>query len=192
MFHQPPITNHQSPTTKQFRSTFVMSVDKIKLNLNEFVTRHASLVTKQLIMSIHKSSATWKGNLAKGSGTMNVGLGAWEGSYTAKSRFEGGEGRSPEELIAAAHAGCFSMAFSHALATSGYEPQKVETSAEATLEKTAEGFKITRMHLVTRGMVPGITEEKFLEIAKDAKENCPVSKALKGGMEITLDAGLEA
>ena len=141
-------------------------------------------------MSIHKSSATWKGNLATGSGTMNVGQGAWEGSYTAKSRFEGGEGRSPEELIAAAHAGCFSMAFSHALASAGFDPLQVETSAEATLEKTAEGFKITKMHLVTRGKVDGISEDEFLKIANDAKENCPVSKALKGGMEITLDASL--
>ena len=142
-------------------------------------------------MSIHKSSATWKGNLASGSGTMNVGQGAWEGSYTAKSRFEGGEGRSPEELIAAAHAGCFSMAFSHALAESGFGPTKVETVAEAKLEKTEGGFRITEMHLITNGTVPGIKEEDFLKIANDAKENCPVSQALKGAMAITLVATLE-
>jgi osmotically inducible protein OsmC len=142
-------------------------------------------------MSIHKSSAIWKGNLVAGNGTMNVGQGAWEGGFSAASRFEGGTGSSPEELIAAAHAGCFSMAFSHALAESGFEPIQVETSAEATLEKTSEGFKITRMHLTTKGKVAGITEEDFLKIANDAKENCPVSKALKGGMDISLDASLE-
>jgi osmotically inducible protein OsmC len=144
-----------------------------------------------LFMSTHKSSAIWNGNLVAGNGTMNVGQGAWEGSFSAASRFEGGTGSSPEELIAAAHAGCFSMAFSHSLAESGFEPTQVETSAEATLEKTSEGFKITRMHLTTKGKVAGITEEDFLKIANDAKENCPVSKALKGGMEISLDASLE-
>ena len=142
-------------------------------------------------MSIHKSSAVWNGNLVSGNGTMNVGEGAWEGSYSFVSRFEGGEGRSPEELIAAAHAGCFSMAFSHALAESGHNPQQVETNAEATLEKTKEGFQITRMHMTTKGKVPGITENDFQEIANAAKENCPVSKALKGGLDITLDASLE-
>ena len=143
-------------------------------------------------MSTHKSSANWHGNLIAGNGTMNVGEGAWEGSYSFKSRFEGGEGRSPEELIAAAHAGCFSMAFSHALAEAGYDPQQVATNAEATLEKTAEGFRITRMRLVTKGKVGGITNDEFQNIANGAKENCPVSQALKGGMEITLDASLEA
>ena len=142
-------------------------------------------------MSTHKSSAKWNGDLVTGNGTMNVGEGAWEGSYSFKSRFEGGEGRSPEELIAAAHAGCFSMAFSHALAEAGFEPLQVETNAEATLEKTADGFGITRIHLITKGKVAGINESQFLEIANAAKENCPVSKALKKGMEITMDASLQ-
>jgi osmotically inducible protein OsmC len=141
-------------------------------------------------MSIHKSSAIWQGNLASGKGTMNVGEGAWEGSYSFKSRFEGGEGRSPEELIAGAHAGCFSMAFSHALAESGYEPQKIETSAEATLEMTKDGFGITKMNLTVKGSVNGISEDEFLKIANDAKENCPVSKALKGSMTISMEAKL--
>ncbi len=143
-------------------------------------------------MSKHKSSAEWKGNLPKGSGTMNVGEGSWEGKFSAKSRFEGGEGSSPEELIAAAHAGCFSMAFSHALAESGYEPEQVNTKAEATIEKVEGGFAITKIHLTTKGKVKDIEEDKFMEIANEAKENCPVSKALKQGVDITMDASLES
>jgi osmotically inducible protein OsmC len=143
------------------------------------------------IMSTHKSSAIWKGNLAKGKGTMNVGEGAWQGNFSAKSRFEGSkDGTSPEELIAAAHAGCFSMAFSHALSEAGHEPESVETKAEATIEKGADGFSITKIHLTTEGKVPGIEKDKFLKIAEEAKENCPVSKALKQGVAISLDASL--
>ncbi len=142
-------------------------------------------------MSTHKSSAIWKGNLAKGKGIMNVGEGAWQGNFSAKSRFEGSkDGTSPEELIAAAHAGCFSMAFSHALSEASHEPESVETKAEATIEKGAGGFSITKIHLTTKGKVPGIEKEEFLKIAKEAKENCPVSKALKQGVAISLDASL--
>ena len=143
-------------------------------------------------MSVHKSSAVWQGNLQKGKGTMNVGEGAWKGSFSAASRFEGGDGSSPEELIAAAHSGCFSMAFSHALAESGYEPEKVETKAEASIEKGADGFSITKIHLTTKGKVSGIDKDEFLKIAEEAKENCPVSKALKQGVSISLDASLES
>jgi osmotically inducible protein OsmC len=141
-------------------------------------------------MSTHKSSAIWKGNLAKGKGTMNVGEGAWQGDFSAKSRFEGGPGSSPEELIAAAHAGCFSMAFSHALSESGHDPESVETKAEASIEKGNDGFSITKIHLTTKGKVPGIEKDEFLKIAEEAKENCPVSKALKQGVAISLDASL--
>ncbi len=141
-------------------------------------------------MSTHKSSAIWKGNLAKGTGTMNVGEGAWQGDFSAKSRFEGGQGSSPEELIAAAHAGCFSMAFSHALSEAGHHPESVETKAEATIEKGDDGFSITKIHLTTKGKIPGIEKDEFLNIAEEAKENCPVSKALKQGVAISLDASL--
>jgi len=141
-------------------------------------------------MSTHKSSALWKGNLKEGNGTMNVGEGSWEGAFSAKSRFEGGEGSSPEELIAAAHAGCFSMAFSHALAGDGFEPVQIDTKAEATIEKTDSGFAITKIHLSTKGKVNGIDADKFQEIANGAKENCPVSKALKQGVDISMDAEL--
>ncbi|MCF8234574.1 MAG: OsmC family protein [Bacteroidales bacterium] len=142
-------------------------------------------------MSTHKSSAIWKGNLKEGNGTMNVGEGAWEGSFSAKSRFEGAEeGSSPEELIAAAHAGCFSMAFAHALAEEGFEPVQIDTKAAATIEKTSGGFAITKIHLSTKGKVNGIDNNQFQEIAKGAKENCPVSKALKQGVDISMDAEL--
>ncbi len=141
-------------------------------------------------MSTHKSSAVWKGNLMQGNGTMDVGQGAWKGSFSAKSRFEGGEGTSPEELIAAAHAGCFSMAFSHELAEAGYEPKNVETTAEATIEKTKDGFTITKIHLTTKGQVKGIDKEEFMKLANAAKGGCPVSKALKAVPSITLDATL--
>ncbi len=142
-------------------------------------------------MSTHKSSAVWKGNLMHGQGTMNVGQGAWESAFSAKSRFEGGKGSSPEELIAAAHAGCFSMAFSHELAEAGYEPIKVETTADVTIEKTKDGFTITKIHLTTKGEVKGIKKEEFMKIANAAKEGCPVSKALKAVPSITLDATLK-
>ena len=143
-------------------------------------------------MAKHRSSAIWNGTLKEGNGKMNVGEGAWEGSYSAKSRFEAeGPGTSPEELIAAAHAGCFSMAFAHALAEEGFEPEKIETKAEASIEKGEGGFSITKMHLNTAVKVKDIGEDKFLEIANAAKENCPVSKAIKQGVSISMDAKLE-
>ncbi|MCF8228224.1 MAG: OsmC family protein [Bacteroidales bacterium] len=140
-------------------------------------------------MSIHKSSAIWNGNLPEGNGKMTIGEKAWTGKYSFKSRFEDGTGTSPEELIGAAHAGCFSMAFSHALDGAGYTPGSVETKAEVSLEKGEGGFSITKIHLISEGKVANISEEDFQKIANDAKENCPVSKALKA-VEITLDASL--
>jgi len=137
-------------------------------------------------MSIHKSSAKWNGNLPEGNGKMIIGGGAWEGNFSFKSRFEDGKGTSPEELIAAAHAGCFSMAFSNALDSSGFKPVSVETQASASLEKVEGGFAITKIKLTSKKKAEGIDEKKFKEIAEEAKENCPVSKALKG-VEITLD-----
>lgn len=141
-------------------------------------------------MSKHKSSAIWNGNLPEGNGKMTIGEKAWTGNFSFKSRFEDGTGTSPEELIAAAHAGCFSMAFSHALAEAGYKPESVETNAEATLSKGDDGFAISKLHLVAKGKIKDISEDDFQKIATEAKENCPVSKALKQGVEITLDASL--
>lgn len=137
-------------------------------------------------MSIHKSSAKWNGNLPEGNGKMVVGEGAWEGNFSFKSRFENGKGTSPEELIAAALSGCFSMSLSHALDEAGFKPVSVETEASAMLEKVDGGFAINEILLTSKGKAEGVDEKKFKEIAMEAKDNCPVSKALKG-VNITLD-----
>jgi lipoyl-dependent peroxiredoxin len=120
---------------------------------------------------------------------MSLGSGAFKGNYSFASRFENGEGTNPEELIAAAHAGCFSMALAHGLAEAGYRPEKVETDAEVTIEKGEDGFKISTVKLTTEVTVPGIDSGKFMEHAEDAKKNCPVSKAL-AGVDISMDAKL--
>lgn len=130
-------------------------------------------------MPIRKAEARWEGNLKGGKGSMAFGSGAFKGAYSFASRFEEGQGTNPEELIAAAHAGCFSMAFSNQLDQAGFPPESVETEAAVTLEKGDSGFQITKIDLATIGVVPGIDEEKFNEIAKQASEACPVSQALK-------------
>ncbi|MDF1500856.1 MAG: OsmC family protein [Anaerolineales bacterium] len=130
-------------------------------------------------MPIRKAQAKWEGNLKNGKGKMAFGSGAYEGAYSFLSRFEEGEGTNPEELIAAAHAGCFSMAFSNELDQAGFPPESVETEAAVTLEKGEGGFQITRIDLTTTGIVPGIGEEEFKKIAEEASRGCPVSQALK-------------
>ena len=140
-------------------------------------------------MPVRKASARWEGNLFQGSGTMAMGSGAYEGAYSFGSRFEEATGTNPEELIAAAHAGCFSMALSAGLAKGGHEPKSVATTARVHLEKVGDGFEITRIELATEAEVPGIDEATFTEFAEGAKVGCPVSKAL-AGPEITLDAKL--
>ncbi len=140
-------------------------------------------------MPKRRSTAVWKGDLRDGQGTMKLGSGAFEGSYSFASRFKEGAGTNPEELLAAAHAGCFSMALAAMLAEAGHVPESIETSAEVTVEKGEGGFAITRSALSTRAMVPGIDEETFAELANRAKAGCPVSRAL-AGVQITLDAGL--
>ncbi len=141
-------------------------------------------------MSKHYANAIWEGNLAKGKGVYTLKSGGYKGGYSFTSRFEDNKKlSSPEELIGAAHASCFSMAFSHALDQSGFEPEKIETEAEVTLAKTGGSFSITEILLKTKGRVSGIDESKFSEIANDAKENCPVSKALKVA-NIKLEAQL--
>ncbi len=141
-------------------------------------------------MPARTANAVWEGDLRGGRGRMKFGGGAWEGQYSFSSRFEEGPGTNPEELIAAAHAGCFSMAFSSNLAKAGFPPTKVETTAKVYLEKVGDGFSITRINLDTVGQVPGISEPQFLEIAEAAKKGCPVSRLLTGA-EITLNARLE-
>ena len=140
-------------------------------------------------MPVRQSNAIWNGTLRDGEGTMRLGSGTWEGAYSFPSRFESGEGTNPEELIAAAHAGCFSMAFSAGLTKGGFEPKRIETGAKVHLEKVGEAFAITRIELDTLADVPGIDEERFQELAAEAKAGCPVSKALTG-TEIMLNATL--
>src|SRR5947209_1952306 len=142
-------------------------------------------------MPVRTADARWEGNLPDGKGTMRFGGGAFEGQYSFSSRFEEGAGTNPEELIAAAHAGCFSMAFSNGLAKAGHTPTRVDTTARVHLEKVEGGFGITRIELRTEAEVPGIDEATFKEQAETAKANCPVSKAL-AAVEITLDATLVA
>ena len=142
-------------------------------------------------MPVRKAEAIWEGTLQDGKGTMKMASGAYEGPYSFSSRFEDGTGTNPEELIAAAHAGCFSMKLSGELGKAGFPPEKVETRAEISLEKGEAGFSITKSHLVTTASVPGIDQATFDEIAEGAKANCPVSQVLKGA-EITLDATLSS
>jgi lipoyl-dependent peroxiredoxin len=141
-------------------------------------------------MPARKSSAVWEGDLRSGRGTMKLGSGAWEGAYSFSSRFENGTGTNPEELIAAAHAGCFSMALSAGLGKAGFAPKRIATTATVTLDKTGDSFGITAIHLETDAEVPGIEERAFQEQAEAAKKNCPVSKALAGA-EIRLTATLK-
>jgi lipoyl-dependent peroxiredoxin len=140
-------------------------------------------------MPTRTSSALWEGNLRDGSGTMKLGSGTFEGSYSFVSRFESGAGTNPEELIAAAHAGCFSMALSNGLSQAGFTPTSIATSATVHLDRVADGFGITKIDLDTVGTVPGIDDAKFQQIAASAKAGCPVSKAL-AATEITLSARL--
>jgi osmotically inducible protein OsmC len=136
------------------------------------------------------ASARWDGSLTEGRGTMRMASGAYEGPYSFQSRFEEGDGTNPEELIAAAHAGCFSMALSAGLGQAGHSPESVETEAVVHLDKAGEGFAITRIELRTRASVPGLSNEEFQESAEAAKQGCPVSKALGGVDSIELDARL--
>ena len=140
-------------------------------------------------MPVRKATARWHGDLFKGNGNMELGSGAFKGKYSFGSRFEEEKGTNPEELIGAAHAGCFSMAFSAILANAGFKPEKVKTEAKVHIDKVGDGFTITKIHLNTVGTVPDIDEATFLKHANEAKEGCPVSRALKA-VEIVLDAKL--
>jgi lipoyl-dependent peroxiredoxin len=137
-------------------------------------------------MPTRTSTARWEGTIREGSGTMRLGSGAYEGSYSYVSRFESGTGTNPEELIAAAHAGCYSMALSAGLTNAGHAPTSIETSAAVTL-RPPDG--IVKIELTTTAEVPGLDEADFHKFAEDAKANCPVSKALSA-VEITLSATL--
>lgn len=136
-------------------------------------------------MASRTSDAEWHGDLRSGEGKIRLGSGAYEGQYSFKSRFEEGTGTNPEELIAAAHAGCFSMALAHALSEAGHKPTRIHTTAKVQFGPVPGGFAISRIDLETEGSVPGIDAATFETFAKGAKENCPVSKALKA-VDITL------
>ncbi len=135
------------------------------------------------------ASATWNGTLKGGDGRMTFGGGAFDGAYTFASRFEEGDGTNPEELIAAAHAGCFSMALSGDLEKAGHDPQKIETTAHVHLEKVDGKPTVTKIDLVSRATVPNLDADAFQEIAAGTKQNCPISRLLTAA-EITLDASL--
>src|SRR6202166_1466489 len=138
---------------------------------------------------IRKAKAVWRGTGRAGSGNLSTDSGVLaETPYSFRTRFENEKGTNPEELLAAAHAGCFTMALAFRLERAGYVPTELATEAAVTLEPEGQGFRISRSVLTLRAKVPNLDETKFAELAKDAEKNCPVSKVLKA--EITLDAKL--
>jgi osmotically inducible protein OsmC len=141
-------------------------------------------------MTIRDASAEWHGTLKEGSGRLRLGSGVFEGAYSFPSRFENGPGTNPEELIAAAHAGCFSMALSAILGSEGHTPDSIRTVAKAHLGATAAGPTITRIELETEASIVGIAAEDFERLAQQAKAACLVSRALAGVATITLKATL--
>lgn len=142
-------------------------------------------------MPVRNAEAIWEGSIQGGAGTVKFGIGdaAYEGSYSAASRFEQGSGTNPEELIGAAHAGCYSMALSAALTRAGHENASIRTQAHVHIEKVDGDWTITKVHLETTAEVPGLDEGEFLEFANGAKEDCPVSRALRS-VPIELTATL--
>ncbi|HZN11511.1 MAG TPA: OsmC family protein [Blastocatellia bacterium] len=140
-------------------------------------------------MPARTGDAVWEGKIQEGKGRIKLGSGAFEGQYSFSSRFEEGVGTNPEELIAGAHAGCFSMALAAGLGRAGFEPKHVHTTAKVHLEKVEGGFAIGRIDLNTEAAVPGIDEATFQQQAEAAKANCPVSKALSA-VKINLTAKL--
>jgi lipoyl-dependent peroxiredoxin len=140
-------------------------------------------------MPIRTAEAEWHGSLIEGSGQVKLGSGAFDGPYDWRSRSGDGPNTNPEELIGAAHAGCFSMAFSHQLAQAGHTASRIHTTARVHFEKVESGFVISRIELETEGQVPGIGADQFQQLAEAAKTGCPVSKAL-AATEISLKATL--
>jgi lipoyl-dependent peroxiredoxin len=141
-------------------------------------------------MAVRSGSAEWRGDLQGGAGTLTVGDGVFEGQYSFSSRFEDGAGTNPEELIAAAEASCFSMALANLLSQAGHAPTSVRTSARVELRNVDGAPTLTRIDLETVGKVPGIDEQQFRQHAEEARAGCPVSRALAGIPEISLDAKL--
>ncbi len=148
------------------------------------------MTTRTATATTSTATATWEGGFRAGRGQFKAKSGAFQGSYSVPTRFEGAKGTNPEELIAAAHASCLSMALSAGLEKAGTPPTRITTTASATIDKVGDGFRITRMRLEVRGEVPGIDQAAFAKAAQSAKEGCPVSQALKGNVPFELDARL--
>ena len=142
-------------------------------------------------MPTSQATAIWEGKLKDGKGNFKAGSSSFNGAYTFATRFEGKKGTNPEELLAAAHAACLSMALSAGLEKAGKPVARVETTAACTMEMVGGAPQITKMELNVRGRVPGLDQAGFQKAAEEAKNNCPVSKALKGNVDFTLDAKLE-
>lgn len=142
-------------------------------------------------MPVRKASAVWNGTLREGSGTVKTETGSFDGKYSFTSRFEEGKGTNPEELVAAAHAACFSMALSGNIKKAGFDPVKITTEDKVYIEKVEDVFTITKIEVFTDAEVPGIDAAKFNEIAEASKKGCPVSRALTG-TEIILNAKLKS
>jgi osmotically inducible protein OsmC len=142
-------------------------------------------------MPTRNASATWEGKIMKGKGSFAGESGAIAGDYSFGSRFADAGGTNPEELLAAAEAACFSMALSGNLERAGMTPERIETKAACTIEKAGDGFRITAMKLAVRARVPGADRDAFKDVAQTTKDTCPVSVALLGNVEITVDAQLE-
>lgn len=142
-------------------------------------------------MIVRNASAKWNGPLTDGTGSVKLGSGVFEGPYSFKSRTADGPGTNPEELLGAAHAGCYTMMLSALLSQRNTPPKEIRTTAKVTFDKVGEGFGITKIELNSEAEVPGLSSEEFLEVANKAKTDCPVSKAL-AGVEITLNAKLNS
>ncbi len=141
-------------------------------------------------MPTRRAEAAWRGDFREGVGEMKLGSGAFEGAFSYRSRMEEEPGTNPEELLGAAHAGCFSMSLARRLSTAGYPPERIHTEARVRFGRAGEGYAIGRIDLRTEAEVPGVDEELFLEKAEEAKRDCAVSKALAGVEEINLEARL--
>jgi len=134
---------------------------------------------------IRKADARWEGDLKAGRGNIRLGSGAYDGPYSFQSRFEDGAGTNPEELLGAAHAGCFTMALSLGLTQAGHPPTSLETTAQVHLGKVGESFSVTRIDLELKGRVPGIDAAEFERLAQDAKRNCIISRAISVPIHLT-------
>ena len=141
-------------------------------------------------MAVATAEAVWEGSLKEGKGSMKLGSGAFNGAYSFRTRFEGAPGTNPEELIGAAHAGCFSMALSGQLGTAGLVAESIHTTATVTMEKTDAGFTVTEVHLDVKAKVPGASQDAFATATNNAKSGCPISRLLNA--KITMEATLES